>query len=133
MIRRPPRSTLFPYTTLFRSAYGITRYLASLINFNLVGFRIPLQVLALEIAVGLLVPLVAALYPIASSVRITVREALNSYGIGDSQFGHNLVDRMLKHVRGLSRPLLLSLRNTFRRKARLVLTLATLTLGGAIL
>src|SRR3712207_8913721 len=23
MIRRPPRSTLFPYTTLFRSKYGI--------------------------------------------------------------------------------------------------------------
>src|SRR3712207_9417954 len=23
MIRRPPRSTLFPYTTLFRSIYGI--------------------------------------------------------------------------------------------------------------
>src|SRR2546428_6224660 len=23
MIRRPPRSTLFPYTTLFRSAYGL--------------------------------------------------------------------------------------------------------------
>src|SRR5256886_15708290 len=23
MIRRPPRSTLFPYTTLFRSPYGI--------------------------------------------------------------------------------------------------------------
>src|SRR2546425_2971646 len=23
MIRRPPRSTLFPYTTLFRSLYGI--------------------------------------------------------------------------------------------------------------
>src|SRR3712207_8762354 len=25
MIRRPPRSTLFPYTTLFRSATGIRR------------------------------------------------------------------------------------------------------------
>src|SRR2546421_8171467 len=25
MIRRPPRSTLFPYTTLFRSAVGVTR------------------------------------------------------------------------------------------------------------
>src|SRR3712207_7364482 len=24
MIRRPPRSTLFPYTTLFRSLHGIT-------------------------------------------------------------------------------------------------------------
>src|SRR3712207_6970687 len=27
MIRRPPRSTLFPYTTLFRSAEGRLRYL----------------------------------------------------------------------------------------------------------
>src|SRR5690349_23045515 len=27
MIRRPPRSTLFPYTTLFRSPYGIRAYL----------------------------------------------------------------------------------------------------------
>src|SRR5438105_10064356 len=27
MIRRPPRSTLFPYTTLFRSFLGITLYL----------------------------------------------------------------------------------------------------------
>src|SRR3712207_8609169 len=26
MIRRPPRSTLFPYTTLFRSAYGMPGY-----------------------------------------------------------------------------------------------------------
>src|SRR5260221_4531541 len=26
MIRRPPRSTLFPYTTLFRSAGGVRRH-----------------------------------------------------------------------------------------------------------
>src|SRR3712207_8796682 len=26
MIRRPPRSTLFPYTTLFRSAQNLLRY-----------------------------------------------------------------------------------------------------------
>src|SRR3712207_7457835 len=33
MIRRPPRSTLFPYTTLFRSGYGIalaTHHLGSI-------------------------------------------------------------------------------------------------------
>src|SRR5260370_25498471 len=29
MIRRPPRSTLFPYTTLFRSPFVISRELAS--------------------------------------------------------------------------------------------------------
>src|SRR2546430_17722337 len=26
MIRRPPRSTLFPYTTLFRSTFGLAEY-----------------------------------------------------------------------------------------------------------
>src|SRR2546430_4066750 len=26
MIRRPPRSTLFPYTTLFRSQFGLARH-----------------------------------------------------------------------------------------------------------
>src|ERR1017187_10657330 len=28
MIRRPPRSTLFPYTTLFRSEYGVEGFVA---------------------------------------------------------------------------------------------------------
>src|ERR1035438_10777095 len=35
MIRRPPRSTLFPYTTLFRSAIRCKRYLHSLTGSNL--------------------------------------------------------------------------------------------------
>src|SRR2546426_3034852 len=38
MIRRPPRSTLFPYTTLFRSAdhkKGTTRLAAKAVNFGL--------------------------------------------------------------------------------------------------
>src|SRR3712207_7511768 len=29
MIRRPPRSTLFPYTTLFRSGFGFSGWLRS--------------------------------------------------------------------------------------------------------
>src|SRR5687768_17781619 len=34
MIRRPPRSTLFPYTTLFRSKEKITRFGNALQNFT---------------------------------------------------------------------------------------------------
>jgi putative ABC transport system permease protein len=113
-------------------AYGITRYLAGLINFDYSGFRVPLQVVALEVAVGLLVPLTAALFPVVSGVRVTVREALTSYGAGGGRFGRGHVDRVLQRVHGLSRPLLLSMRNTVRRKMRLLLTLATLALGGAI-
>lgn len=114
------------------AAYAFTQYLADIINFDLVGFRIPPATLALEIGAGLVVPLVAAFYPILSSTRITVREAISTYGTGKGTFGEGWVDRMVERVKGLSRPLLLSLRNTFRRKARLALTLFTLTLAGAI-
>src|SRR5256885_16872171 len=50
MIRRPPRSTLFPYTTLFRSAFGTGRAQATGLPigggigpyFNLAAFTLPL-------------------------------------------------------------------------------------------
>src|SRR2546430_9957857 len=44
MIRRPPRSTLFPYTTLFRSARGNTRVNLQGIVFDTNdGGRLPLD------------------------------------------------------------------------------------------
>jgi putative ABC transport system permease protein len=60
-----------------------------------------------------------------------VREALSDYGLKE-QPPKGILDRIIESVPGTSRPLLLSLRNTFRRKGRLALMLATLTLGGAI-
>ncbi|MBN1991626.1 MAG: ABC transporter permease [Anaerolineae bacterium] len=118
------------------AAYKFSAYLAWLINFNLAGFRLPPQALAVEIAVGLIVPLLAALYPIVSGARITVNEAISSYGLGKGQFGSHFIDRATEWLTGkilaLSRPVRISMRNTIRRKARLALTLFTLTLGGAI-
>jgi putative ABC transport system permease protein len=113
-------------------AYAFTQYLAQLINFDVLDYTTPPSVLALEIGAGLVVPLLAALWPVLGGARVTVRAAISSYGLGTGRFGQGRLDRLLEHVRFLSRPLLLSLRNTFRRKGRLALTLATLTLGGAI-
>jgi putative ABC transport system permease protein len=118
------------------AAYAMSKYLADLINFDLTGFRIPPQAILLEVAVGLIVPALAALYPIFSGARVTVHEALSSYGLGRGLFGKSLIDRLVEDVTSLflalSRPMRVSLRNTFRRKGRLALTLSTLTLGGAI-
>lgn len=113
-------------------AMGLTRYVAGIVNFDIASFMVPPQVLALEITIGLVVPLLAALYPILSGTRVSVRQAISDYGIGNGHFGQGRIDRLLEHVRGLPRPLLLSVRNTFRRKARLALTLSTLTLAGAL-
>ena len=118
------------------AAYGITQYLADLINFDLTGFRIPPRAIALEVAVGLFVPLLAALYPVWAGVRVTAHEAISSYGVGKGLFGASLTDRLVEGITStylaLSRPMRISLRNTFRRKGRLALTLSALTLGGAI-
>ena len=118
------------------AAYKFTQYLANLINFDLSGFRVPVQVLALEVAVGIIVPLLAAMFPIITGARISPADAMRDIGTGKGQFGTSLIDRALQHitatVRAISRPLRISLRNTIRRKARLVLTLSTLVLGGAI-
>lgn len=117
-------------------AYILTVYIAGLLNFDLPGFRLPLEALAFEVAVGLIMPLLAALYPVYAGTRITVREAISADGLGKESFGRNLIDRAVgavtSRVQLLSRPIRLSLRNTFRRKARLALTLTTLVLGGAV-
>ncbi len=109
-----------------------TGFMSGLMNFDVVTTGIPPQVLALEIGIGLVVPLLAALYPIRRGTRVTVREAISEYGLGKGHFGENWIDRLLERVRGFSRPMLISLRNTFRRKGRLLLTLTTLTLASAI-
>src|SRR5262245_63939483 len=44
MIRRPPRSTLFPYTTLFRSRVRNRRQLNSLQNTWPYGYSMPIAV-----------------------------------------------------------------------------------------
>jgi len=96
--------------------------------------QIPVKAFAVEALIGFGVPFLAALYPIWSGTRVTVREALSDYGLGKSQTQAGLLDRVLKLLRGplFRRPVLLSLRNTFRRRARLVLTLLPLVLSGAI-
>lgn len=114
------------------SAFFLTRYMAGLLNFDLVGFSLPASIWLAELGVGLLVPAAAALAPVISGSRITVLKAVSDFGISQSGTRQGLIDRMLERVHFLSRPTVLALRNTFRRKGRLGLTLLTLTLSGVI-
>jgi len=119
-------------------AYVVCRFAMSLLNFDLTGFQVPLPAIALQIAVGLIVPVLASLYPFIAGLRVTAAEAMSAYGISQHQFGTDWVDHLFSGAnlwfarRVLRRSLLLSLRNTFRSKGRLALTVITLTLAGAI-
>jgi putative ABC transport system permease protein len=117
-------------------AQGLSGMMASFFNFDVTHFEVAPQAIALQIVIGLLVPVLSALWPVMAVLRITAAEAMRNYGLGQEQYGTGVLDRLLTgnpaFVRLVSRPLTLSLRNTFRRKGRLALTLITLTLGGAI-
>jgi putative ABC transport system permease protein len=80
--------------------------------------------------VALIVPLLAAMWPMYNSVRMTVRETLSEYGIGGKTKPKKA--SVSKGILLIPRPMRLSLRNAFRRKARLTLTLLTLILAGAL-
>jgi putative ABC transport system permease protein len=105
---------------------GMAQYL----NFHpgpYVGYR---SAYIQQVIVALVVPLLAAMWPIYNSVRVTVREAISDYGIGGNTKRQD--KSVSKSALFLSRPMRLSLRNAFRKKTRLILTLITLVLAGAI-
>jgi len=107
------------------------QFAAGVLNFRVSDYMPPGWVLALEVVVGVLVPVLAAAFPVHQGTTLPVARALNATGVSVS-FGHGLVDRALGLIRGLPRPVALSLRNTFLRKGRLALTLTTLILASAV-
>jgi putative ABC transport system permease protein len=130
-----------------QGAYGLALFIAGELNFNILGYRIVPEALVVQILVGLLVPLIAGFVPVISGSRITVLRALSGGLADDEKHAKKGEEKRLpwfdwmqvKAMRILAkrgihipRPFVISLRNTFRRKSRLALTLFTLTMGGAI-
>lgn len=110
-------------------------FVAAQLNFDLGGPSIQPVALGLQLAVGIITPIAAAFFPIVHTVQRTVREALSDAGVEGAQPSHSpLAQRFnaLQQHLPLSRPARLSLRNTFRRRGRLIRTLIPLILGGAL-
>ena len=79
-----------------------------------------------QTAIALVAPLLAALVPVITGARITVREAISTYGLG----GGNGLERLLAGVQRLSRLVLLTLNNTFRNRGRVTVTQLALVVSG---
>jgi putative ABC transport system permease protein len=131
-----------------QGAYGLALFISGELNFNLLGYRIVPTALVIQILVGLLIPIIAGFIPVISGSRITVLRALSGgmaedYGVSkrrEREERLSWLDWIQVKATGIlarrgihiPRPFVISLRNTFRRKSRLALTLFTLTMGGAI-
>ena len=112
------------------AAFKIGGGMAQWLNFFAAPYHSYTATIIQQVIVALVVPLLAAVIPVYNSVRVTVREAISDYGIGGNSKPKN--DSVNEKSILIPRPIRISLRNTFRRKARLSITLFTLVLGGAV-
>jgi putative ABC transport system permease protein len=120
---------IVPGVFLGRAFAGVV---GQLLNFNIVSNEIPAWVFVVQVILGTLIPLAMALGPIWQTSRLTVQETLNDYGTNRRNFGSRKLDGWLGRLRGVDNTLLLSIRNTFRRRSRLILTLGLLASAGAM-
>src|SRR5262249_54056186 len=108
---------------------ALCRYMAYFLNFDINIFAVPLWVYVLVALVGIAAPLIAAAIPVLRGAGVPVRVALSNFGLSQTTFGASAFDRALTRIGGTFSLIVLALRNSFRRRVRLALTLLTLSLG----
>jgi putative ABC transport system permease protein len=120
-----------PTAALF--AWGVGGWFLGLFNIDFPPFQVSTRAVVLQIVAGLLAPLLAALVPVLQGARLSVRQAIASYGLG-GDFGSSRLDRAVERIGAAFLPTLYaaSLGNLFRRKGRLALTLLVLITAGVM-
>jgi putative ABC transport system permease protein len=113
------------------AASAFYNQVAVLLNLELTDQSIPHWVPLLQIASGIVIPFIAAAFPVIRGSRVSVRAALDNYGINLRQ-GRQLGVSFLSRVSWVSETFKLSVRNVFRQRSRLAMTLGLLAAGGAM-
>lgn len=107
--------------------FSMAQNLAPQFNIFVDEFTISWNAVILGIFLGLLVPLLASIYPVIMGTRVTILEAMTDLGI-DTTFNRGVESRLLDLL-----PLPISIRQAFRnviqKKWRLALTILTLSLA----
>lgn len=110
-------------------AYGLRVGMISRVRMIPGPFEISATAVSAQAAVALLSPLIIAIIPIFAGARITVREAISTYGLSGAS---GVLDGWLAKAQFMPRVLSLTFLNTFRNKKRVLLTLVTLVGAGII-
>jgi len=114
------------------TAFILTKSFLNLFNIDFDQFQYSNQAVLFQAISALAAPLLAGLPPILQGARITVREAIASYGLG-SDYHTNWLDRLVEKIgqRWLPSYYAQSLGNMFRHKGRLLMTQLVLVAAGS--
>ncbi|MGB3702314.1 MAG: FtsX-like permease family protein [Anaerolineales bacterium] len=111
---------------------ALARYITDMMGAGLLGFRIVPTAIIVQVVIAFLIPLVAGFFPVNKGAKTNVRRAISNYRPENQSAGRSILNLSGRWVSWISRPILLSFRNTFRKKGRLILTIFTLTIAGAV-
>jgi putative ABC transport system permease protein len=114
------------------AGYALSVFAANLLGAVIQGFRIVPTAILTQVVIAFLIPLGAGFFPVNKGARTNVRRAISNYRPGAGAARQGWITRSGKWIQWISRPILLSFRNTFRKKGRLLLTIFTLTIAGAV-
>jgi len=113
-------------------AFSVTKIFLNLYNIDFDQFQYSSQAIMFQAVSALAAPMLAGLPPILNGARITVREAIASYGLG-GDYRSGWLDRLVESLgqRWLPSYYAQSLGNMFRHKGRLLLTQLVLVAAGS--
>ncbi len=114
------------------AGYALASMIANMTGSILEGFRFIPTVIIVQVVIAFVVPIGAGFVPVNKGAKTNVRRALSNDRPVSKLKKRSIIDPTTKWVRRIPRPILLSFRNTFRKKGRLVLTIFTLTVAGAV-
>ncbi|MEK6221331.1 MAG: FtsX-like permease family protein, partial [Chloroflexota bacterium] len=114
------------------AGFRVASFIAGQLGIPLQGYHIVPVAVLLQVVLGISVPLAAGFFPVNSGAKTKVRRAISNQRPEDEITSIGWLEKLGEWFKWLTRPLLLSIRNTFRRKGRLALTLFTLSMSGAI-
>lgn len=120
---------------ILTARFLMTGIIEDLINVMPESYSVSAPIIATQVAIGLLLPLLAGLIPVIQGTRITTREALNNTGLESGAVRRGGMERVLERLQRLKvvqRPIVLAIRNTLRHKGRLTQTLFVLVMGTAL-
>ena len=111
---------------------ALASFVTDLMGAVLQGFRIVPIAIVVQVLIAFIIPLGAGFFPVNKGAKTNVRRAISNYRPGNQSASRSFLNSSGRWMRWISRPILLSFRNTFRKKGRLILTIFTLTIAGAV-
>jgi putative ABC transport system permease protein len=111
-------------------SYLLLNVMGDAIGLTVGGFSIAPQAVIVGIVIGLGIPLLAALLPIWRGSRVSIRDAIMSYGLS-ANFGRGLLAKLVMSLTFLPQTGALAARNLIRNQMRVFLTIIGLAAAGA--